>query len=84
MPFDAIRLESMWVVIHMILDQEDKDLSLLLKTSGPDNLPPVRFIDISPSDGIFLLTALSNMAISRINDEDQRLIETIAVQILEV
>lgn len=83
MPFEAIKLQSVWVMINMILYQ-DKELPELLKKSGPDNIPSVRFLDVSPSEGIFLLTALSNMAISRTNPEDQKLIETIAVQILEV
>ena len=83
MPFEAIQLQSMWVMMNMILDQ-DKDLSLLQKISGPDSVPSIKVLDVSPNEGIFLLTALSNMAISRKNTEDNRLIEIIAVQILEV
>ena len=83
MPFEAIQLQSMWVMMTMVLDQ-DKDLNFLINTSGPDNIPSVKLLDVSPSEGIFLLTALSNMAISRTDPKDRRLVEAIAGQILEV
>lgn len=83
MPFEAIQVQSVWVMLNMIL-QQDVDLPTLIRTSGPDNIPSVKFLKISPSEGIFLLTALSNMAISRVNVEDEKLVETIAIQILEV
>lgn len=83
MPFEAINLQSVWVMMNMILHQ-DKELRELLHTSGPHNVPSVRFLEVSPSEGIFLLTALSNMAVSRTAPEDRQLIEAISIQILEV
>ena len=63
---------------------KNADLQTLSKIAGPDNVPSVRELDISPNEGIFLLTALSNMAISRAGDKDRDLIEAIAVLIVEV
>ena len=81
MPFEAVSLSSMWIMLHMILDQ-DADFSVLT-TRGPEDLPCVRSLEVSPGEGIFLLTALSNMAISR-TLEDCIFIETVAKLILEV
>ena len=83
MPFEAIELKSMWVMLGMILNLNE-DLSLLMDISGPESISSVKALEISSSEGIFLLTALSNMAIARTNIEDRQLIETIANQILEV
>lgn len=85
MPFEAVQSKSMWVVLFMAVDHnKNADLKTLSKLAGPDNVPSVRELDISPNEGIFLLTALSNMAISRDGDRDRDLIEAIAVLIVEV
>ena len=85
MPFEAVQSKSMWVVLFMAVDHnKEVDLQTLSKVAGPDNVPSVRELDISPNEGIFLLTALSNMAIARDGDQDKDLIETIAVLIVEV
>jgi hypothetical protein len=73
----------MWVVLFLALDHST-ELTVLTKIAGPDNIPSVKNLDISPNEGIFLLTALSNMAIARNGIEDKELIEAIAVLIVEV
>ena len=83
MPFEAVQSKSMWVVLCMAVDHK-ADLQTIIKLSGPDNVPSVKEMDISPNEGIFLLTALSNMAIARTDEQDKELIEAIAVLIVEV
>lgn len=81
MPFEAVSLSSMWIMLHMILGEETN--FAVLSTRGPDDLPCITSLEVSPSEGIFLLTALSNMAISR-PSEDSAFIETVAKLVLEV
>ena len=83
MPFEAVQSNTMWVVLFLALDQ-NTELDALIKIAGPDNIPMVKNLDISPNEGIFLLTALSNMAIARNGVEDKELIEAIGVLIIEV
>ena len=83
MPFEAVQSKSMWAVLFLAVDHKP-DLATIIKYAGPDNIPSVKELDISPNEGIFLLTALSNMAISRNGIEDKELIEGIANLIIEV
>ncbi|XP_066931719.1 ectopic P granules protein 5 homolog [Clytia hemisphaerica] len=83
MPFEAIQSKSMWAVLFLAVDHKP-DLATIIKYAGPENVPSVKELDISPNEGIFLLTALSNMAISRNGIEDRELIEAIANLIIEI
>lgn len=76
MPFDALSSESIWVLLELMLNRN--------QTPSNDNeLPSIKSTDVSPSDGIFLLTALFNMAINR-DSSDQLFIETVTIKILDV
>ena len=81
MPFDAISSASVWVMLDLLVNVgvSSADKSSIPKSS----IQSIGSIDVSPSEGIFLLTALSNMAISR-TSADQDFIEVVAKQILEV
>ena len=81
MPFDAISSASVWVMLDLLVNV---GVSSAGNVSVPESsIQSIRSIDVSPSEGIFLLTALSNMAISR-TSADQDFIEVVAKQILEV
>lgn len=81
MPFDAISSASVWVMLDLLVNV---GVSSTCKDSVQESsIQSIRSIDVSPSQGIFLLTALSNMAISR-TSADQDFIEVVAKQILEV
>ena len=86
MPFEAVSLDYMWMMLRMVLDNK-ADFTTL--DHCEKDLPCVRTLEVSPSEGIFLLTALSNMAISRDlsngdSVEEQKFVETVAKLILEV
>ena len=81
MPFEAVSSSSMWKLVHLIIDQKIELTSIM--TSTLENFPCVKNLDVSPSEGIFLLTALSNMAIAR-DESDKVFIETVTKLILEV
>ena len=73
----------MWTVLYLALDQHTK-IDSLNNVAGPEHLPSVKTLDISPSEGIFLLTALSNMAVARNSDKEKQFIDSIAILIIEV
>ena len=81
MPFDAISSSAMWMLLNMLISQQTT--SEIIKSNNILDLPNVTSLEISPNDCVFLLTAISNIALSR-TKEDQMLIEACMKVIIEV
>ncbi|XP_047133521.1 ectopic P granules protein 5 homolog isoform X1 [Hydra vulgaris] len=81
MPFDAISSSAIWMLLHMLISQQT--MTEIIKSSSILDLPSIVTLEISPTDCIFLQTAISNIALSRTKN-DKTLVEACVKLIVEL